>query len=187
MRYSAVVLIGLLVAGAADAAPDPTVHYSLKPLLTDGQLTAVEFEMRFQAPQAQTEVTFPDSWARGAAYYKAFKDVEIIGATAVATPKDQPAHRLITASPGAEITVRYHVDANLKAGEEAPYATDMNYPVIGPNRFYILGESVWPYVSSSDMPPATFSADIPADGFSLPTFRPWRPWAARKRTSSRAS
>jgi predicted metalloprotease with PDZ domain len=162
MRYLATVLAGLLIAGAADAAPDPTVHYRLRPILTDGRMTAVEFEMRFHATGSQTEVDLPDNWARGKAYYTAFKDMEIIGATAVATPPDQPAHRLITATPGAEITVRYHVDANLKAGEEAPIATDMNYPLIGPNRFYILGESVWPTLAANDHPPAAFSADIPA-------------------------
>ncbi len=162
MRYQGLVLASCLVAGSAQAAPDPTVHYSLKPLLTDGQMTAVEFEMRFQAQQAETEIAMPGNWARGTDYYKAFKDVEIVGATAVATPPDRPERRLITATPGTEITVRYHVDANLKAGEEAPIATDMNYPLIGPNRFYILGESVWPYVASNGLQPAAFSADMPA-------------------------
>ena len=162
MRYLAAIMAGLLAADQAQAAPDPTVHYSLKPLVTDGQMTAVEFEMRFNATQAQTEVDLPDSWARGRDYYKALKDIEIIGATAVSTPADRPAQRIITATPGAQITVRYHVDANLKAGEEAPIATDMNYPVIGPNRFYILGETVWPSVNGGNELPATFSADMPA-------------------------
>ena len=162
MRYHGLVLAGCLVAGSAQAAPDPTVHYSLKPLLTDGRMTAVEFEMRFQAGQAQTEVDLPDSWANSKNLYKAFKAFEIIGATDVSTPSDQPAHRLITAKPGAEIIVRYHIDANLKAGEEAPIATDMNYPVIGPSRFYMLGKTVWPTVNSGGDLPATFSNEMPA-------------------------
>ena len=161
MRYPAMVLAGLLMAGQAHAAAVPSVHYTLKPILADGRMTAVEFQMRFRATQARTEVDLPDNWARGKTYYKAFKDIEITGATTVVTPPDQPAHRLITATPGTEITVRYRVDANLKAGEEAPYATDMNYPLVGPDRFYILGESVWPGVASTGSLPATFSADMP--------------------------
>jgi len=162
MRYHVMALAGLLVTSQAQAAPDPTVHYSLKPVLTDGQLTAVEFDMRFQATQAQTEVDLPDRWARGKDYYKGLKDIEITGATAVSIPANRPAQRILTAAPGAEITVRYHVDANLKAGEEAPIATDMTYPVVGPNRFYILGESVWSTVAGTDERPVTFSADMPA-------------------------
>ena len=161
MRYHGLVLAGLLFAGSAHAAPDPTVHYSLKPLLTAGQMTAVEFEMRFQATQAQTEVDLPDFGAGHYYQYRAFKDVDVIGATAVAIPSDQPGHRLITAAPGAQITVRFHVDANRKAGEEAPVATDMTYPVIGPARFIIMGETVWPHVEGGDDRPATFAADMP--------------------------
>ncbi|ESQ81845.1 hypothetical protein AEAC466_19985 [Asticcacaulis sp. AC466] len=162
---AAIFAAGLLAAAPTHAAPDPTVHYRLKPLMSDGHLTGVQFEMRFRAPQALTpealtEIDLPDSWVRGKDYYKALKDIEITGATAVTTPQDQPAHRLITAAPGAEITVRYRIDANLKTGEEAP-KTDMNYPVIGPDRFYILGETVWPTVASQGARHATFSADMP--------------------------
>ncbi len=162
MRYHGLVLAGCIVAGSAQAAPDPTVHYSLKPLLTDGRMTAVEFEMRFQAAEAQTEVDLPDFGAGHYYQYKGFKDVEVIGATAVAIPPDQPGHRLITAASGAEVTVRFHIDANRKAGEEAPIATDMTYPVISPTRFTIMGETVWPHVEGGDSRPATFAADMPA-------------------------
>jgi predicted metalloprotease with PDZ domain len=156
------VWAGLFIAGSAHAAPDPTVHYSLKPLLTNAQMTAVEFEMRFNATEAQTEVDLPDFGAGHYYQYEAFKDVEVTGATTVAIPSDQPGHRLITATPGAEIIVRFHVDANRKAGEEAPIATDMTYPVISPTRFTIMGETVWPQIEGGDKRPATFAADIPA-------------------------
>lgn len=162
MRFHVLTLAGWLLAGSAHAGPDPTVHYSLKPLMTDGQMTAVEFEMRFQATQAQTEVDLPDQGGGHSGQYKSFKAIEITGATAVTTPPDQPGQRLITAVPGREIIVRYHVDANRKAGEEAPVATDMTYPVIGPTRFYIMGETVWPMINSGSDLPATFSADMPS-------------------------
>lgn len=162
MRYGVILVASLLVAGSAKAAPDPTVHYTLKPLMTNGQMTAVEFRMRFNATQAQTEVDLPDFGAGHYYQYKGFKDIEVTGATAVVIPPDQPAHRLVTAVPGAEITVRYRVDANLKAGEDAPIKTDMTYPVIGPTRFYIMGETVWPVVNSGSDLPATFAAEMPA-------------------------
>ena len=162
MRYHLAIWAGLFIAGSAHAAPDPTVHYSLKPLLTDGQMTAVQFEMRIQATQAQTEVDLPDFGASHYYQYKAFKDVVVIGATAVAIPPDQPGHRLITAPAGTEITVRFHVDANREAGQEAPIATDMTYPVISPTRFTIMGETVWPHIEGGDDRPATFAADMPA-------------------------
>jgi predicted metalloprotease with PDZ domain len=162
MRYQTVILTGFLIAGPAQAAPDPTVHYSLKPILTDGQATAVEFEMRFHATQARTEVDLPDFGAGHYGQYKNFKAIEVTGATAMLIPPDHPSQRLITAVPGAEITVRYHIDANLKAGDEAPINTDMTYPVIGPTRFTIMGETVWPTVNSGGDLPATFAADMPA-------------------------
>lgn len=162
MRYHAAIWAGLFIAGTAQAAPDPTVHYSLKPLLTDGQMTAVQIEMRFHATQARTEVDLPDFGAGHYYQYRNFKAVEVIGATAVEIPADQPGHRLVTAAPGTEITVRYYIDANRKAGEEAPIDTDMTYPVIGPTRFYIMGETVWPSVVSDADLPATFIADMPA-------------------------
>lgn len=165
MRYAALVVAGLLAAWGTHA--QTSVDYSLKPLLdAQGTLTAVQFEMRFKAAQAQTEVDLPEAWGGGRDFYKLFKDIEIDGATTVVTPPDQPAHRLITAAPGAEITVRYHVDANRKAGEEAPIDSDMTYPVIGPERFYILGQQVWPGVVSGGPLPATFHTDMP-DGWTF--------------------
>ena len=166
MRYQAAVLAGLLIAGQARAAPDPTVAYSLKPVLTNGQLTSVAFEMRFYASQAQTEIDLPDSWGGGTDFYRALKDLEITGASEISIPPDQPAHRLITAAPGAPIVIRYHLDANRDAGEEAPADTDMTYPVIGPDRFHILGQQVWPTLAGDDDLPATFHADLP-DGWTL--------------------
>lgn len=162
MQYLAMVAAGLMLAGMAQAAPDPTVAYGLKPLMTGGQLTAVQFEMRFHAAKAQTEVKLPDHWGGGRAFYKALKGMEITGATAVVTPKDHPDQRTIIAAPGTLITVRYHVDANRTAGQEAPIDSDMTYPVVAPDRFYILGEQVWPLVESDGDLPTTFHADMPA-------------------------
>jgi len=162
MRYRVLALAGVLLAGSAHAALDPTVHYSLRPLLTDGRMTAVEFEMRFHTTTPQTEVDLPDFGAGHYYQYKTFKAVEVIGANEAAIPADQPGHRLITAAPGTEITVRYHIDANRQAGEEAPVETDMTYPVIGPTRFYIMGETVWPVVIGDRDLPATFAVNMPA-------------------------
>lgn len=160
----AVILAGLLAALGAQAQ---TVDYTLKTML-DGQgaLAAVEFDMHFKAAQAQTEVDLPEAWGGGRDFYKLFRDIKIDGATSVTIPADQPAQRLVTAAPGADITVRYHLDANRKAGEEAPIDTDMTYPVIGPDRFYILGEQVWPGVAGDGPLPSTFHADVP-DGWTF--------------------
>ncbi len=37
----------------------------------------------------------------------------------------------------------------------------MTYPVIGPTRFYIMGETVWPTLNGGDDRPAAFTADMP--------------------------
>lgn len=164
MRVFTLVLAGLLAAGAASA--ETSVDYSLKPLLKDGVLTAVQFELHFRANGTQADLRLPDAWGGGEHFYEALKDIEISGAEAVTIPPDEPSHRLLTTVPGSDITVRYHIDANRTAGQEAPITTDMTYPVIGPNRFLVLGPQVWPTLYTGTDLPATFHADMP-EGWTL--------------------
>jgi predicted metalloprotease with PDZ domain len=154
MRYWVVVALGLGLATAAHAAD--SIHYTLSPQIDGDALTALDVTMTFFADDdGETELDLPDHWGGGKDLYTRLTDVRIDGAAAVASPR--PAVRIITSAPGAALTVLYRLPATLKAGEEAPVDTDYRYPVIGPQRFYVLGPTIFARLDGRDADKVAFT------------------------------
>ena len=157
-----VAVLALGVTHSAKASTDPTVHYSVSTDLNGDDLKAIIFEVRFNADEdGQTEIYFPDRWGGGKDFYKALKDIRIEGASQVETPADHPQARILTSNPGAPITVKYRLYTNLAKGLEGPVDTDMRYPIVGPDRFYLTGQQVMLWVDGRDDAKATFFAHMP--------------------------
>jgi len=163
MRIHLALAVALtLLAQGANAATDPAVHYHVSTAMAGDDLQAIVFDVRFKADEdGQTEIDFPDHWGGGREFYKALKDIQITGASHIETPPDHPEARILTSKPNAPITVTYRLYTNRTKGEEGPLDTDMRYPIIGPERFYLTGQQVMLWIDGRDDAPATFSYKMP--------------------------
>lgn len=164
MRSISGIMVAMLVmvTHGANAAADLAVHYSVSTAMNGDNLNAIVFEVRFNADDdGQTEIYFPNHWGGGNDFYKALKYVTIDGASHVETPADHPEARILTSKPGTPITVKYRLYTNLAKGHEGPVDTDMSYPIVGPDRFYLTGQQVMLWVDGRDDAPATFAAHMP--------------------------
>jgi predicted metalloprotease with PDZ domain len=140
--FAATALTAVL-ACSASAAPsaDKAVAYSVSPELTDGKLTALVVDIRFQGDaDGETRLGLPDHWASEKELWTRVKDLKVEGAVSVA--EDGPQVRVIKARPGAPLHIRYRVisgyDADPAVGAGNPFK-----PVVRPDWFEFHGETVF--------------------------------------------
>lgn len=151
---------------AAARAPDPrTVDYRLSPVMEGDALTALAVEMRFRGDaDGRTELDLPDRYASATELWRGVRDLEVEGARSVAEP--DPAHRVITAAPGARLVVRYRLVAGstreLNMQETQPFKLHLT-----PTWFYGVGEALFAQPHGGEGRPARFDWTGAPEGFAF--------------------
>ncbi|MBS0482809.1 MAG: hypothetical protein JSR96_11820 [Proteobacteria bacterium] len=142
LRFGPGYLRLLLVAVAVLLWPNPAgakVSYRISPTMRAGNLVSVGVEIRLKADAAgHVTLDLPDSYGGEKEHWRHLRNFAVVGARADAPDVHT---RVLTARPGALITIRYDV---VSAYAEDPNATDGNPykgPIVRPTWFAALGET----------------------------------------------
>lgn len=151
--------------GAARAPDLRTVDYLLSPVFEADALTGLAVEMRLRGDASgRTLIDLPDTWASEKELWRGVQGFQVEGARAIAAP--DPAHRAITAAPGAPLVVRYRVAAGstreLNMQEVQPFKVHLT-----PTWFYASGEAVFAQPHDGQDRPARFDWAGAPQGFAF--------------------
>ena len=137
------------------AAPVPlVVDYRLTPVVEAGTVTSLAIELHFRS-DGRGRLTFdlPD---RSMGEDKRWRFLSGFSATGATLSAPDPAHRVLTFAPGAQVTLRYTVrgayDGEPKGAEGNPYRG----AVLRPGWFAALGEHILVLPHGGDLWLATF-------------------------------
>ena len=163
-----VALPFLLAIGAANPASDPTVAYELAPEMQGDAITALDVTIRLRADQSgTTTVDWINSWAGENKLGQWARDLSVDGGTSI-TPAPNGG-RIIRSAPGAPLTMHYRIfsayaaDPTVKDSEQAR-------PVVRPDYFYAVGESLYARPRGRDDALASFVWSGPKEiGFASDT------------------
>lgn len=130
---------GAFVLCTGQAAPS-RIDYTLTPLIEDGALTAVQFDLRFRGEaDGETVLRLPGSWG---GQDELWRGVEALAALSGAElhAGDDPQYRTLTHRPNARIHVRYRV---VQDWEGPPSAGQGNTyrPAIQTGYFHLIGNA----------------------------------------------
>lgn len=137
VRLAAASVALLLCMG--QAAPD-RIEYALTPILTDGALTAVQYDLRFRGEaDGETSISLPSSWGGRDELWRSIEGLEAVSGGTL-SEGDGPARRVLTHRPGARVHLRYRVVQDF---EGAPNARDGNAyrAIVQPSYFHLIGEA----------------------------------------------
>ena len=140
----------LLVAAKAPEAR--TVHYSARPVMQRGSLSAIEVEMRFRGDaDGETVLEMPTRWAGSNELWRNAEDLEIRGVRRLTGDYSRPVlhHR-----PGARIRVNYRVTTAYDG--DPGYAYEKARPIVRPGWFFVHGEGVFAVPAGRAGSPASF-------------------------------
>lgn len=151
VRVLGLGLAALLCTG--QAAPE-RIEYTLTPVLQEGALVAVQYDLRFRGDaDGETSLRLPQSWG---GYDELWRGIDALEAVSGATISegDGPGARVLTHRPNARLHMRYRVVQSeygppRAAGHGNPYR-----PVVQPTYFHLIGEA-------SLVTPAERSAETP--------------------------
>ncbi|HYD86389.1 MAG TPA: hypothetical protein VEA80_02840 [Vitreimonas sp.] len=121
------------------AAPD-RIDYTLTPVMADGALIAVQYDLRFRGEaDGETSISLPSSWGGRDELWRSIDRLEAVSGAELGAG-DGPARRLLRHRPGARIHLRYRV---IQDFEGAPNAREGNAyrPVVQPTYFHLIGEA----------------------------------------------
>lgn len=139
-----------LLIGAAPAPADG-IAYSLAPVMTGGELTAMAVELRLKGDaDGETKLRLPDEWAGTPGLWKAVSDVTAEGGVL----SGERAVRTITHRPGATLVVRYRLASNGAAEPGPDYKKAQ--PIVRPDWFFFHGEGLFATPEGRDNAPASF-------------------------------
>ncbi|OAN63757.1 M61 family metallopeptidase [Sphingomonas sp. TDK1] len=152
-----------LLSGAPPAVSQ-TVHYTLAPEVSGGELTALRVEVRFRAgASGTTDFRWDDGWNGEHRLWQWTRDLNVAGARTVEQGAD--GHWRIQAAPGATLTVTYRV---VSAYDHDPTVQDSDQarPVVRPRWFYAAGNALFGFPGDQESAPATFDwRGAPGIGF----------------------
>jgi len=136
---------------AAAPAPADGIAYSLAPVFTGGDLTALAVELRLNGDSdGETKLDLPDEWAGTPDLWKAVSDVTVEGGAL----SGEGAARTIAHTPGAALVVRYKLASN-GAAEPGPNYSKAQ-PIVRPDWFFFHGEGLFVTPEGRDDAPASF-------------------------------
>lgn len=172
------IAAGCAVLFCVGAAAPERIDYTLTPILQDGVLVAVQYDLQFRGDvDGESTLRVPDSWGGQNELWKSIAGLEIVsGATMRAGEGAAP--RVLTHRPNARIHVRYRV---IQDWEGAPRAELGNIyrPTIQPGYFHLIGEGsiVTPGEADNETPVRfrvrnlprawTFASDLEHEGLKL--------------------
>ncbi|MGD9982245.1 MAG: hypothetical protein AB7H66_13970 [Hyphomonadaceae bacterium] len=162
----------------ASAAASERVEYTLTPVLEEGALTAVQFDLRFRGDaDGESTLRLPDDWGGQPELWKGIDALETVSG-ATMRDGDRPNQRVLSHRPNARIHIRYRV---IQDWEGAPRAELGNTyrPAIQPNYFHLIGDAslVTPGEAANETPVRlrvrnlprgwTFASDLEHEGLTL--------------------
>lgn len=148
--------VTLALATCLQAAESPTVPvaYRVTPEMKEGELAALDVEIRFNGNgEGVTRLHLPDEFAGQTELWRQVADLTVEGAE---VSEASPSVRLLRHKPGAPLVVRYRV---VPAYAEDPKgeAGLPNRALIRPTWFGVLGEVVFAIPEGRAHAPATFT------------------------------
>jgi predicted metalloprotease with PDZ domain len=123
----------------ASAAAPERIEYTLTPILENGALTAVQYDLYFRGEaDGESTLRIPDSWGGQNELWKGIADLTVSNATM--RDGETPSQRALTYRPNARIHVRYRVIQDWEGAPRAELGNSYR-PVIQPNYFHLIGEA----------------------------------------------
>lgn len=160
VRTLSFLAVPTLFAGALAAQSADSTHYSVAPLMVDGELAGLSVEIRFTGDDdGETRLLLPGEWAGADSLWRHLGDVRVDGGSSM--HEDGPGARRIVHAPGASLVVRYRVASAY--AEEPAFAYEKARPIILPGWFFFHGEGVFAVPENRGDAPASFAwRDVPA-------------------------
>jgi predicted metalloprotease with PDZ domain len=133
--------VALLITAASAAEPE-RLDYTLTPVLENGALTAIQFDLRFQGEaDGETKLSLPNSWGGQDELYRGVEGLTVVSG-AMLGDGEGPAQRVLTHRPNARIHVRYRVIQDWDGIPRAELGNTYR-PVVQPTHFHIIGEGAF--------------------------------------------
>ncbi|MBN8807097.1 MAG: hypothetical protein J0I47_02500 [Sphingomonas sp.] len=152
--YRLAALTTLLTIGAAPASIDTTVAYELSPEMKDGAITALNVAVRLRADRSgTTTLDWMGSWAGDDRLGRWARDITVEGGTATPAPHGG---RVVRSAPGARLTMRYRI-VSAYAADPTVEDSEQSRPVIRPDWFYAVGETLYARPVDGQDRPARFA------------------------------
>ena len=163
-----VALPFLLAIGAANPASDPTVAYELAPEMQGDAITALDVTIRLRADQSgTTTVDWINSWAGENKLGQWARDLSVDGGTSTTSAPN--GGRIIRSAPGAPLTMHYRI-VSAYAADPTVKDSEQARPVVRPDYFYSVGESLYARPVGRDDASASFVWSGPKEiGFASDT------------------
>jgi predicted metalloprotease with PDZ domain len=158
------VLAVTAVTGAT-AQSQPSIQYSLSPVVDSNGLTALNIQIRLDGEEdGDTVLNLPNEWGGKTKLYESIRDLKIAGGDVV-SQKD-PAVRIVQHRPKAKLFISYKIVQNWPG---PPKATGQNEyrPIIQKNYFHVLGNAIFISPERDDKPQASFSYSGAPSGWSF--------------------
>lgn len=121
------------------AAPE-RIEYTLTPIVEDGALVAIQFDLRLRGDtDGESTLRLPGSWGGQNELWKGIDRLEVVSGAEL-RDGDSPGQRVLVHRPNARIHVRYRV---IQDWEGAPRAELGNTyrPAIQPSYFHLIGDA----------------------------------------------
>ncbi len=140
--YPSLFAVSLIVSGAAPGQ-DRQVHYTLTPVMQDGQLKAVTVGMEFLAdPSGRTELDLPDHWGGQKDLWRELNNFEVSGAHAKLDASNDPTKRIVLSDPDAQIRLRYNAAQDWQGVPQGSSGNPYRL-VVQPSFFHLIGHALF--------------------------------------------
>jgi predicted metalloprotease with PDZ domain len=134
------IAAGCAALFCASAAAPERIEYTLTPILENGALTALQYDLRFRGdPDGEGSLRLPDSWGGQSELWKGISGLEIVSGAAM-RDGETPNQRLLSHRPNARIHVRYRVIQDWDGVPRAELGNSYR-PVIQAGYFHLIGEA----------------------------------------------
>lgn len=161
----------------ASAAAPERIEYTLTPIVEDGVLRAVQYDLSFRGDaDGESTLRLPESWGGQEELWKGID--ELSASNAALHEGETPAQRLLTYRPNARIHVRYRVVQDWEGAPRAELGNSYR-PVIQPTYFHLIGEASFVTPGEADIQTPVrfrvrnlprgwaFASDLQHDGLTL--------------------
>lgn len=147
---------------AAGAAEPERLDYTLTPVIENGALAAIQFDLRFQGEtDGETTLSLPNSWGGQDELYRGVEGLTVVSG-AMLRDGEGPAQRVLAHRPNARIHLRYRVIQDWDGLPRAELGNTYR-PVVQPTYFHIIGEAAFvaPEDIDRDVPVRVRVRDLP--------------------------
>ncbi|MBC7768091.1 MAG: hypothetical protein H7124_04840 [Phycisphaerales bacterium] len=116
------------------------IEYTLTPVLSDGALTAVQYDLRFRGDaDGETLISLPESWGGQSELWRSIDGLEAVSGAELRAGEG-PARRMLSHRPNARVHLRYRVVQDFEGAPDAQQGNAYR-PVVQPTYFHLIGEA----------------------------------------------